>query len=235
MDEAKVPAKRPESPNAPQKHAKRSKREPAPEPASAPQDSPKIFGWTFNESLPFWDNIADLALLAARGSPSRRGGMGAVLIRPKDEGTGEILRVATNFPTLKGTKAGHTGPEIHAEANLLTWAARTGVATAGCTIYVTFPPCRECFILLAHAGIKQCVFRKKLIYDDMKEAAEKWGIEMVSKVNESEEEACRKRVEDIVKRWKAEQAANGVATNGMDGEEGGNEDNGPGDGADEAS
>jgi dCMP deaminase len=41
----------------------------------------------------------------------------------------------------------------HAEANCIATAARHGVSLAGCTLYVTHPPCPHCFGLIIQAGI----------------------------------------------------------------------------------
>lgn len=45
----------------------------------------------------------------------------------------------------------------HAEANLLTFAAREGVALASSTCYVTMFPCSHCAGLLINAGVVRVV------------------------------------------------------------------------------
>ena len=58
------------------------------------------------------------------------------------------------------------GPEggcvrtIHAEANLITWAARTGTSLSGAVMYCTHAPCRNCAQLIANAGFKALVYGK---------------------------------------------------------------------------
>jgi dCMP deaminase len=47
---------------------------------------------------------------------------------------------------------------IHAEALLVARAARTGVALAGCDIYVSTFPCPGCARLVAEAGFRRCYF-----------------------------------------------------------------------------
>ena len=44
----------------------------------------------------------------------------------------------------------------HAEANLIAFAARAGVRTEGCTVYVTHHPCAACARTLIQAGVR-CV------------------------------------------------------------------------------
>lgn len=45
----------------------------------------------------------------------------------------------------------------HAERNLVAFAARKGIATDGCSIYVTHAPCGECMKSIIQAGIR-CVY-----------------------------------------------------------------------------
>jgi dCMP deaminase len=46
----------------------------------------------------------------------------------------------------------------HAEANVIAFAARKGICTEGCSIYVTHHPCSGCAKLIIQAGIKTVVF-----------------------------------------------------------------------------
>lgn len=68
---------------------------------------------------------------------------------------------------------------VHAEANAIAQAAKTGAMVDGAAIYISASPCWPCFKLLANAGIRKIVFgelyRDKRIYDFAKEA----GIELV--------------------------------------------------------
>jgi len=45
----------------------------------------------------------------------------------------------------------------HAEQNLIAFAAREGIKTKGCTVYVTHHPCANCAKTLIQAGIKRVV------------------------------------------------------------------------------
>ena len=47
---------------------------------------------------------------------------------------------------------------IHAEANAIVYAARTGVSTEGCILYSTTSPCVECAKIIVNAGIKEVWF-----------------------------------------------------------------------------
>ncbi len=46
----------------------------------------------------------------------------------------------------------------HAEANLISFAAREGIRTLGCTVYVTHAPCAACARTLIQAGIDRVVY-----------------------------------------------------------------------------
>jgi dCMP deaminase len=47
---------------------------------------------------------------------------------------------------------------IHAEANVVAFAARAGASLDGTSIYCTHSPCLDCAKLLANTGIKEFVF-----------------------------------------------------------------------------
>ena len=47
---------------------------------------------------------------------------------------------------------------LHAEQNLIAFAAKYGIATAGCTLYTTKSPCKECSKLIAQSGIVRVVY-----------------------------------------------------------------------------
>lgn len=46
----------------------------------------------------------------------------------------------------------------HSEANLVAFCARNGIATDGCTVFVTHFPCSGCSKALIQAGIKQVIY-----------------------------------------------------------------------------
>lgn len=47
---------------------------------------------------------------------------------------------------------------VHAEANLIAWAARTGTPLEGTQIYCTYAPCLSCAKLLINVGIMKFYF-----------------------------------------------------------------------------
>ncbi len=47
---------------------------------------------------------------------------------------------------------------VHAEANAISFAARYGMATEGCEMYVTHAPCLPCAKLIVNSGIVRVVY-----------------------------------------------------------------------------
>lgn len=105
--------------------------------------------------------LANIAKLVARRSTCLRLLVGAVLAQD-----GRIVSMGYN-----GVPAGlpHCEPEtcgpdtpcditVHAEANCIAFAAKTGIATDGATLYTTHSPCNECAKLIINAGIKRVVY-----------------------------------------------------------------------------
>ncbi|WP_299913613.1 dCMP deaminase family protein [uncultured Paracoccus sp.] len=87
--------------------------------------------------------------------------VGAVLVGPNNE----VLLTGFNGPPIgvvDRPERRDKRPEkylwvSHAEANLIAFAARQGIRTAGCTVYVTHCPCSGCAKSLIQAGIKKVV------------------------------------------------------------------------------
>lgn len=47
---------------------------------------------------------------------------------------------------------------VHAEANALMFAAKNGIPTDGCSLYITLSPCIECSKMIIQAGIKEVIY-----------------------------------------------------------------------------
>ncbi len=54
---------------------------------------------------------------------------------------------------------------LHAEQNVITFCAKMGIPTAGCTMHITLSPCKDCAKLIVQSGIKR-VFYKELYQPD---------------------------------------------------------------------
>ena len=48
--------------------------------------------------------------------------------------------------------------EIHAEQNCLSFAAKNGVSTKDCTLYITTAPCVNCAKIIIASGIKKVIY-----------------------------------------------------------------------------
>lgn len=64
---------------------------------------------------------------------------------------------------------------IHAEQNALMFCTKNGIATDGCSIYITTSPCKTCAKLIAASGIKEVFYLEE--YKDIS------GIEFLNRVN----------------------------------------------------
>lgn len=87
--------------------------------------------------------------------------VGAVLVGPE----GEVRLTAYNGPPrgVADLAERFERPEkylfaSHAESNLVAFAAREGISTKGCTVYVTHHPCASCARTLIQAGVRRIVF-----------------------------------------------------------------------------
>ncbi|TPX65951.1 hypothetical protein SpCBS45565_g04789 [Spizellomyces sp. 'palustris'] len=163
------------------------------------------YDWRYEPDISFDDNYIDLACLVARNSLSQKGHMGAVLIRPPStvNAASNILMLATNVPVyppppLKNMKA---SAEIHAEANAVSSCTRQGIKASGAWAYITFPPCKECFMLLVYAGIKRIVFRRKVVTEGMWDVAKAWGVELVERRDMQQDANGAERCREWVRMW----------------------------------
>lgn len=87
--------------------------------------------------------------------------VGAVLVGPDRE----VRLCAYNGPPkgVKDEERRRERPEkylwsSHAEANVIAFAARDGIRTKGCTLFVTHMPCAACARTIIQAGIAAVVF-----------------------------------------------------------------------------
>ncbi|MGA9521066.1 MAG: cytidine/deoxycytidylate deaminase family protein [Myxococcaceae bacterium] len=132
-----------------------------------------------------WDQyFMDIAVQVASRATCDRKHVGALLVRDRI-----ILSTGYNG-SIRGMphcddeghmmENGHCVATVHAEANAIIQAARTGVGIDGATIYTTASPCWPCFKLIANAGITRIVFGE--FYRDHRifEVASKLGIELVA-------------------------------------------------------
>ncbi|KAI9095954.1 hypothetical protein DFS34DRAFT_171858 [Phlyctochytrium arcticum] len=122
---------------------------------------------------------------------------------PISSDPGRILFLSTNvpfFPPPPG-KSMKLASEIHAEARLVATAARSGISLMGAWVYITFPPCKDCFSLLLYAGVQRIIFRRRVSNDSMKTVAENWGVELVERFEKVQDDASVERCKAWVRAF----------------------------------
>ena len=75
---------------------------------------------------------------------------------------------------------------IHAEANAILFAAKNGISTDGCTLYVTLSPCPECCKLIAQSGIKKVIYNKEYRNTEGLDFLKQLGVEILHFTKEEE-------------------------------------------------
>jgi len=128
-------------------------------------------------------------LLAARSSKCKAGSMACAIASP----SGELLVVHTNGPLWESSNSRRPNSDVHAEMNALGFCVRRGIAIEGATVFITMPPCKRCFSVLAGTGISRIVSRKMLLKEDARDVyptANRIGIELLA-VPDTEERRAR--------------------------------------------
>lgn len=104
---------------------------------------------------------------------------------PKEIATKAIF-YKNDFPNSLNSKKSYEGHyfthhefsekyEIHAEQNCLAIAAKNGISTNGCELYITTAPCAQCAKLIIASGIKKVYYKE--IYKN------NFGIELLNERN----------------------------------------------------
>lgn len=105
--------------------------------------------------------LGNIAQLVAKRSTCLRGSVGAVLAFD-----GRIVSMGYNgapagMPHCDETNCEQPGGckrTVHAEANTIAFAAKSGIATQGATMYCTHSPCNDCAKLIINAGIVRVMY-----------------------------------------------------------------------------
>lgn len=66
----------------------------------------------------------------------------------------ELESVANTWAVPNSPPEQHCIRAVHAESNLIAWAAREGIKLSGADIYLTHTPCYTCSKLLVNCGVK---------------------------------------------------------------------------------
>lgn len=130
-----------------------------------------------------WDEyFMKIAVDVATRATCDRKHVGAVIVRDKiilaTGYNGSIRGLAHCDDDGHMMQDGHCVRTIHAEANAIVQAARTGARLEGGTIYVTASPCWGCFKLIANCGIVRIVFGEFYRDERIFKFAQELGIEL---------------------------------------------------------
>lgn len=128
-----------------------------------------------------WDKrYMGLAEFYASWSKDRKTGVGCVIVN--DEKT-DMVKGYNGFPrgANDDVEERHDKPAKydwteHSERNAIYKAAREGISTKGCSMYVTYFPCVECSRAIIQAGIKRLIAPKP----DLEH--EKWGESWITSI-----------------------------------------------------
>ena len=115
-----------------------------------------------------WDTrMLQLAALTATWSKDPSTKVGAVITdganRVVSQGYNGLPRGVSDDPAILADRDEKLRRTIHAEMNAVLFAGRS---VAGCTIYVTHPPCARCAAVLIQSGIARVVHADRALRPD---------------------------------------------------------------------
>mmetsp|Transcript_26014 Transcript_26014/g.80069 ORF Transcript_26014/g.80069 Transcript_26014/m.80069 type:complete len:187 (+) Transcript_26014:72-632(+) len=108
--------------------------------------------------LSWHEYFASLALLVSARSPCQRLHVGCAIVRENRVLCTGYNGFFSGVPHRSIFANGHEQATVHAEQNAVAHAARTGIALAGATAYITHYPCVNCYKTLVAAGISQIFY-----------------------------------------------------------------------------
>ena len=131
-----------------------------------------------------WDSyFMQIATVVASRATCDRKHVGALLVRDRiilSTGYNGSIRGMPHCDDVGHViENGHCVATIHAEANSILQAARTGVRIEGADIYTSASPCWPCFKMIANAGIKRIFFDEFYREERSRKMAQQIGIELV--------------------------------------------------------
>ncbi|MBX3158773.1 MAG: dCMP deaminase family protein [Deltaproteobacteria bacterium] len=131
-----------------------------------------------------WDEyFMSIAQVVATRSTCPRKYVGAVLVRNRiilSTGYNGSIRGMPHCTDVGHMmEDGHCVATIHAEANAVIQAARSGANIDGATTYVTASPCWHCFKQLANAGVVRICYGEFYRDERIFDVASKIGLELV--------------------------------------------------------
>lgn len=104
------------------------------------------------------DYFTEVAVVTSKRSSCPKKAVGAVLIRENRIIATGYNGVLSKESHANGMAADGTTHTVHAEANIIAFCAKSGIATHDTTMYVTLSPCEKCAELIIQAGIKEVIY-----------------------------------------------------------------------------
>ncbi len=105
------------------------------------------------------DYFMDVAVRTSELSYATRLKVGAVAVRDKRIVCVGFNGTPPNSPN-ECEKDGKTLPNVlHAEENLILFAAKQGISLNGCSIYITHQPCLNCARMIFGSGMTEVVYK----------------------------------------------------------------------------
>lgn len=104
------------------------------------------------------DYFVEVAKVTSKRSSCPKKSVGAVLVKENRiiaTGYNGVLPKESHSLGLDKDGITHT---VHAEANIIAFCAKNGIATNDTTLYLTLSPCEKCAELIIQSGIKQVVY-----------------------------------------------------------------------------
>ena len=160
---------------------------------TTPEMLPEIQEVPMRKTRVSWDAyFMNIATVVATRSTCDRKHVGAVIVRNKT-----ILSTGYNGSPRGLPHCDEVGHElkemggkqscvrtVHAEANAIAQAARTGTAIDGAEIYITASPCYDCLKILINSGIRKITCGEFYgsrygMSGDLQELAKAAGVEMI--------------------------------------------------------
>ncbi len=102
----------------------------------------------------------EIALLMSKRSACPRKQVGCVAIKDKRVIASSYNGVLPGVDPSEGIDDDDNSKTVHAEANLIAYCAREGIALKGCTLYLTLSPCEKCAELIIQSRVKEVVFKE---------------------------------------------------------------------------
>lgn len=102
--------------------------------------------------------MMEKALLISRRSTCTRKKVGCVAVIDNREVASGYNGVLPGYKPETGLDEDGNSNTVHAEANMIAFCARKGIAIEGAIIYITLSPCEKCAELLIQARVSKVIY-----------------------------------------------------------------------------